>query len=125
MGVIESLTDLNWETVEPKKAYKFSPEYFLTMGKRHLISWNFANLLGLQNTTINHITHIDKLYLSRLAARRKILQDHPNAIACLPSAVGMVTSSTATSHQPTSPAAIPPSFTSRHLAAQQSTSLTP
>jgi hypothetical protein len=45
---------------------------------------------GLQNTTINHITHIDKLYLSRLAARQKILKDHPNAIACLPPAVSMV-----------------------------------
>jgi hypothetical protein len=45
---------------------------------------------GLQSTTINHITHIDKQYLSRLAARGKILEDHPNAIACLPSATGMV-----------------------------------
>jgi hypothetical protein len=45
---------------------------------------------GLQNTTVNHITHIDKLYLSRLVARRKILEDHPNAIACLPSAADMV-----------------------------------
>jgi hypothetical protein len=34
MGVIEPLTDLNWEKVEPKKVYKFSPKYFLTMGKR-------------------------------------------------------------------------------------------
>lgn len=33
MGAIESLTDLKWETEEPRKIYKFSPKYFLTMGK--------------------------------------------------------------------------------------------
>jgi hypothetical protein len=32
MGVIHSLTDLKWETVEPKRVYKFSSKYFLTMG---------------------------------------------------------------------------------------------
>lgn len=32
MGAIQPLTELNWETVEPKRVYKFSPKYFLTMG---------------------------------------------------------------------------------------------
>jgi hypothetical protein len=77
---------------------------------------------GLQNTTINHIAHIDKLYLSRLAARRKILEDHPNAIACLPSATGMVnelysylTSTYLPARYPTIFHLAPPGSTATHL----------
>jgi hypothetical protein len=33
MGDIQSLSDLDWETVEPRQIYKFNSKYFLTMGK--------------------------------------------------------------------------------------------
>lgn len=33
MGVIEPLSTLDWAAEEPRKIYKFSPKYFLTMGK--------------------------------------------------------------------------------------------
>jgi hypothetical protein len=47
-------------------------------------------LSGLMNTNINFITHLDRQYLERLAAREEILYTHPNALKCLPSAISMV-----------------------------------
>ncbi len=40
MGVIEPLLNLDWATEEPRKIYKFSPKYFLTMGKSPCIPRN-------------------------------------------------------------------------------------
>ncbi|KUJ17151.1 uncharacterized protein LY89DRAFT_646318 [Mollisia scopiformis] len=76
MGAIEPLSNLKWETEEPRKIYKFSPKYFLTM--------------GLTNTNINFITQMDKQYPSRLIERQKIHDTHPNSLKCLPTAVPMV-----------------------------------
>ncbi|TVY43884.1 hypothetical protein LSUB1_G002034 [Lachnellula subtilissima] len=76
MGDVIPLKDFDWKTEEPRKIYKFSPKYFLTM--------------GLQNTNINFITHVDRQYQERCKARHEILRTHPNALACRPGAEAMV-----------------------------------
>ncbi|CZR66982.1 uncharacterized protein PAC_16881 [Phialocephala subalpina] len=77
MGIVEPFAfKHSWETEEPRKIYKFSPKYFSTM--------------GLTNTNINFITQIDKQFPERLIERQRILDTHPNALKCLPTAVPMV-----------------------------------
>ncbi|RDW57793.1 hypothetical protein BP5796_12594 [Coleophoma crateriformis] len=76
MGAIEPLTEFDWKTQEEERIYKFNPKYFLTM--------------GLQNTDINWITHIDKQFAERLSERQRILDTHPAALGCEPNAVPMV-----------------------------------
>ncbi|KIW15240.1 hypothetical protein PV08_05285 [Exophiala spinifera] len=70
MGAITPLEDYDYSNAEPRRVYKFQPKYFMTM--------------GLQNTDINHIIHIDSSYLERLKARRDVAASRPEVLACLP-----------------------------------------
>ncbi|KAG8525326.1 uncharacterized protein KY384_008970 [Bacidia gigantensis] len=68
MGEITPLPDLNYQRVEPLRVYKFS----------------------LRKTDVDHIIQIDKLYPSRIQARKDIIQQYPGALACLDSGVSML-----------------------------------
>ncbi|KIW35330.1 uncharacterized protein PV07_02032 [Cladophialophora immunda] len=76
MGQIEPLRDLDWKRTKPERIYKFNDTYHLTM--------------GLRNTTINTIVHMDQQYLERIAEREKIITKYPGALDCLPSGRHMV-----------------------------------
>ncbi|EXJ88121.1 hypothetical protein A1O1_05049 [Capronia coronata CBS 617.96] len=76
MGVIDPLTDFDWANTEPDRIYKFNDTYHLTM--------------GLRNTTINTIVHMDQQYLERMVERESIINKYPGALDCLPSARPMV-----------------------------------
>ncbi|CAK7212614.1 hypothetical protein SEUCBS140593_001562 [Sporothrix eucalyptigena] len=76
MGPIEPLADLDYTTVRPERIYKFADRYNLTM--------------GLRKTTVNTITRIDQQYVERIGERKKILDQYPGALGCIPSGEAMV-----------------------------------
>ncbi|CAK7218069.1 hypothetical protein SBRCBS47491_003381 [Sporothrix bragantina] len=76
MGSIEPLTDLDYKTVVPERIYKFADRYNLTM--------------GLRKTTVNTITRIDQQYVERIGERKRILEQYPGALGCIPSGEPMV-----------------------------------
>ena len=76
MGKVEPLTDLDWKTERPERIYKFADRYNLTM--------------GLRKTSVNTITRIDQQYAERIGERKKILEQYPGALGCIPSGEPMV-----------------------------------
>lgn len=76
MGPIEPLSDLDHATEKPERIYKFADRYNLTM--------------GLRKTTVNTITRIDQQYVERIGERKKILEQYPGALGCVPSGEPMV-----------------------------------
>ncbi|KAF4121708.1 Protein of unknown function (DUF3445) [Geosmithia morbida] len=76
MGDIQPLTNLDWESQEPERIYRFADKYNLTM--------------GLRKTTVNTITHMDEQYISRINERKKILEQYPGALGCVGAGPDMV-----------------------------------